>query len=334
MSSTLLRGVKSLVSFIIMVSGVWGALAIYSMGVSDSTLFLGTSLLFFVFSLGAVIGVWRAKKLLIGVYVLSFLVIIGWFFAHTPSNHRFWQKDVAVLPYAVVNQTLITVHNVRNFTYNSEFDYVPAYYTKTYDIQKLQGVDLIAVYWMGPKIAHVFLSFDFGGNDHLAISIEARKEQTEGYSTLKGFFRQYELFYVVADERDVIGLRTNYRQNPPEDVYVYKTKGKAGDATRLLLKYIEQMNALKEKPQFYNSLMTNCTTTIWFNSLVNTYSLPFSWKVLVSGYVPQYLYENGRLQTDGMTFDRLQSAAWINQKARTSGIAEDFSSKIRDKNTL
>lgn len=330
---SLLVVVRLLGSLAVILSGVWGALAIYSMGAFNPSVMWSLSLLFFILSLGAVIGIWRAKKQIFWMYILSFLAIVGWFFAHTPSNHRLWQKDVAVLPYATFNNNLVTLHNIRNFTYTSEFDYSPAYYTKTYDMNKLQGVDVIAVYWMGPKIAHIFLSFDFGDNDHLAISIEARKEQSESYSTIKGFFRQYELYYVVADERDVIGLRTNYRQNPPEDVYIYKTKRESRNATRLLQKYLEQINALSKKPQFYNSLTTNCTTTIWLNSLVNPDALPFNWKVLVSGYVPLYLYENGRLQTAGLSFDELQKSAWINDKAHKSGIMDDFSSKIRSSNT-
>ncbi len=318
-------------SFIMILSGVWGALALYSMATFDARIVIGLVALFLILSLGATVGIWRVKKQVFWIYIVSFLAIIGWFFSLSPSNHRIWQQDVAVLPYATFNNNLVALHNVRNFTYKSEFEYSPSYYTKTYDINKLQGVDLIAVYWMGPKIAHIFLSFDFGGEDHLAVSIEARKEKTESYSTIKGFFRQYELYYVVADERDVIGLRTNYRQNPPEDVYIYKTKGGEGDATRLFLKYIEQINALKEKPQFYNSMTTNCTTTIWLNSLVNSDALPLDWKILVSGYVPLYLYENGRLQTQGLSFDELQKSALINDKAHKSGIVENFSSQIRKK---
>jgi Domain of unknown function (DUF4105) len=111
------------------------------------------------------------------------------------------------------------VHDIRNFDYRTETDFTPAYYDRTFDLRKLDSEDLLAVYWMGPAIAHLFLSFGFG-EDHLAISIEARKEQGEGYSSVKGFFRQYELVYVVADERDVIRLRTNYRKDPPEQVYI------------------------------------------------------------------------------------------------------------------
>ena len=99
---------------------------------------------------------------------------------------------------------MVTVHNIRNFSYRRETDYTPAWYDKTYDLRQLEGVDLVATYWMGPAVAHIFLSFAFAGGDHLAVSIETRKERGEGYSTVRGFFRQYELYYVVADVRDVL----------------------------------------------------------------------------------------------------------------------------------
>jgi hypothetical protein len=183
---------------------------------------------------------------------------------------------------------------------------------------------------MGPAIAHVFLSFAFAGDEHLAISIETRKEKGEAYSTLKGFFRQYELYYVVADERDVVRLRTNYRHDPPEEVYIYRANGPTENGQRLFLKYMSEVNRLKAKPEFYNSLTTNCTTSIWSNSLVNHRHLSFSWKVLVSGYVPEYMYEKDRLVTGGLTFPELQNRVHVNTRAHAADTAKDFSRRIRE----
>ena len=208
-----------------------------------------------------------------------------------PSNNRDWQPEVAVLPYATIEGDRVTVHNIRNFDYRTETEFTRAYYDKTFDLQQLESVDLIAVYWMGPQVAHIFLSFGFAGQDHLAISIEARKLRNEGFSTVKGFFRQYELYYVVADERDVIRLRTNYRKDPPEEVHIYRIHGATGNGQRMFLSYMDKINALREQPEFYNSLTTNCTTNIWLQSRVNPSHLPFSWKILISGHVPEYLYE-------------------------------------------
>ena len=175
-----------------------------------------------------------------------FLLLLWRWQAIEPSNARDWQPESAVLSHASIDGERVTVHNVRNFDYRTETDFTPAYYDKTFDLRQLDSVDLVAVYWMGPAIAHVFLSFGFGG-DHLAISIEARKERGEGYSTLRGFFRQYELIYVVADERDVIRLRTNYRKDPPEAVHVYRLLGPAENLRRLFLEYMREINALAQR---------------------------------------------------------------------------------------
>jgi hypothetical protein len=178
----------------------------------------------------------------------------------------------------------------------------------------------------------VFLSFAFAGGEHLAISIEARKEKGEGYSTVNGFFRQYELYYVVADERDLIGLRTNYRADPPEQVYVYPLRGQQAAARLLFMDYIDKINALEQRPAFYNSLTTNCTTNIWTNSNVNPGRLPLSWKILASGHVPEYLFENGRLEDHGLPFEQLQQRAHVNARAQAAGIVPDFSQRIRKDN--
>jgi hypothetical protein len=195
-------------------------------------------------------------------------------------------------------------------------------------LASLDSVDMIASYWMGPAIGHIFLSFGFG-EDRLAISIEARKERGEGYSSVEGFFRRYELYYVVADERDVIRVRTNYRRDPPEDVYLYRVKGSRDNARRLFLEYVAELNRLKARAEFYNTVTTNCTSAIWLHSRVIPEHLPYSWKILASGHVPELLYENGRLDTS-LPFPDLQRRSLINPSAADADKAEDFSRRIRE----
>jgi len=320
-----------LLALLTIVVGGWGTLALAYSGPDNEIVRYSLAMGFGVASLLALIVLasrhWRWRVL--SVYGLLFMLLLLWYGTLAPSNDREWQEDVARLPYATQKENLITVHNIRNFDYRSETDYTPSYYDKTLDLNKLEGVDIISVYWMGPAIAHVFVSFAFAGDKHLAVSIETRKEKGESYSTLKGFFRQYELYYVVADERDVIRLRTNYRFNPPEDVYIYPVSGTLEDARRFFLAYIEKINALKNTPEFYNTLTTNCTTNIWMNAHVNIDRLPMSWKILASGYVPEYLYENGRLETGGLSFTQLQESVHINERAHKADTAKDFSLRIR-----
>jgi hypothetical protein len=268
---------------------------------------------------------WRGPTLCVFTGVLVLVAI--WWATIRPSNARDWQPDVSVLPYATIQGDVVRVHNVRNFEYRTETDFTPRYEDRTLDLRRLDRVDLVAAYWMGPAIAHLFLTFGFG-DDHLAISIEARKERGEGYSSLGGFFRQYELIYVVADERDVIRLRTNYRKDPPEDVYVFRVQGPIENARRVFLDYLRAINELRERPRFYNTLTTNCTNVILVHAQVNPGSVPFSWKILLSGYAPEYVHDAGRLDRS-LPFEELKARSHVNAAARAADRSPDFSQRIR-----
>jgi len=307
----------------------WGALVLFYLGpgsarvrTTEAWIYAAISLL----ALGALFVPGEREPAAI-VFVVAFaLVLLIWGEAR-PSNDRDWQPELAVLPYATIDGDLVTVHNVRNVDYRSETDFTPAYYDRTFDLQRLDRVDLVAAYWMGPAIAHLFLTFGFG-DDHLAISIEARKDRTKPYGTLRGFFRQYELVYVVADERDAIRGRTNYRNSPPEQIYLFRLMAPIENGRRIFLDYMRDINELREHPRFYNTLTTNCTTMIFTHSAVNPGHLPYSWKVLLSGYTPEYAYERGRLN-QSLPFEELKERSHINAAARAADQASDFSRRIR-----
>ncbi|HYQ38684.1 MAG TPA: DUF4105 domain-containing protein, partial [Pseudomonas sp.] len=164
---------------LILAAGGWGALALLYSGPHDETLrhALAAGIAFASLITLIALPLRRWRRTALGCYLVLLVMLGAWWHGIKPSNQRDWLTDVAVLPYASFEGDIVTVHNIRNFDYRSETDYTPAWYDKRFDLRKLQGVDLVAVYWMGPAIAHVFLSFDFGGNDHLAVSIETRKEQ-------------------------------------------------------------------------------------------------------------------------------------------------------------
>ncbi|MBB1520939.1 Lnb N-terminal periplasmic domain-containing protein [Aquipseudomonas guryensis] len=322
---------KLLLALVLLCLTAWSAAALLIAGPQDGYLSKALATGIGLLALFAVSRLWfsRGRRVTCAALLAVAAAWMFWWQSLAPSNDRPWQSDVAVLPSATIDGNLITLHNVRNFKYRSEFDYTPAYYDKQVRLDELVGVDLIATYWMGPSIAHVFLSFAFADGQHVAVSIETRKEVGESYSTLNGFFRQYELYYVVADERDVIGLRTNHRQAPPEQVYLYRLQGDLDNARRLFMAYIERINQLHERPEFYNTLTTNCTTSIWMSTQVNEQHVPFSWKLLASGYVPQFMYEQGRLFGSERPFAELQRDALINPKAQSAGDSPDFSRLIR-----
>jgi hypothetical protein len=322
---------RILLAALILAAGVWAAAALLMAGseagawrrVGAAGMSLAAAL-----SASAVVARGLRSWPLATVAVPAGLVAV-WFAALQPRDDRDWLPDVARAPWAEISGDRVTVHEVRDFVWRTEADFTPRWETRTVDVRRLEGVDLIASYWMGDAIAHVMVSFAFADAPPVAVSIETRKEVGEPYSTLLGFFRRYELVYVVADERDLIGVRTNVRDDPPEDVYVYRVAMPREAARRLFLEYLHQMNELREHPRFYNTATTNCTTVVLVNSRVNGPVSLLNWKILLSGYLPQLAYERGRLDRS-MAFAELRRRSRVNDAAVQAGLdAPDFSARIR-----
>jgi hypothetical protein len=171
------------------------------------------------------------------------------------------------------------------------------------------------------------MSWEFSDGQHLAISIETRKVEGQQYSTVAGFFRQYPIYYVAADERDVIGVRTNFRG---ENVWLYRLKAPPEAARALLLDYFKSMNGLVEKPEWYNALLDNCTTSIRRHvQHLTPEGFPLDWRLIVNGYLPELLYQRGSFYT-GMPFAELKAISNIDARAKASGLGPDFSAQIRE----
>lgn len=269
------------------------------------------------------------QMLKIGLSLVLFAVVLIWWLSIAPSDTRNWQTDVDRTAWAEISGDKVTIHNVRNFDYRTEKDYVPRWETRHYDLSQLQGVDIFLTFWGSPWIAHPILSFQFANGDHIALSVETRMEVGEEYSAVRGFFRQFELIYIVADERDVIRLRANYRADD-EQVYLYHSTARPDAARAVLLDYLKSVNALHERPQFYNALTSNCTTNIRLHTAAASDALPpWDWRLLLNGKSDRFAYQYGRLVTDGLSFDELKSRAHINEAAAAADQSPDFSKLIR-----
>ena len=312
--------------FVVIVLTAWSAGVLYyaTPGGSRTTAIIAVG--FVVVTALAFLLLPRRPRTL-AAFVVVFGLVLAWWLHWPAGTDRPWQAEVAQVPWATRSGDVVTIHNVRNFEYRTETDFVPHWETRRYDLRELDSGDLIAVYWAGKAIAHIMLSFGFGGRDYVAISIETRKERGEGYSTVAGFFKQYELVYVVGDERDLIGVRTTFRQ-PQEDVHVYRLHVPRENVRRVFLDYVRTMNAQRERPVFYNTLTTNCTTAAMMHARVNPDALPWSWRALLPGYLPEYVYEHGRLDTS-VPFPELERRSWVNPRAHLAGKAADFSQRIR-----
>ena len=319
--------VHFLAGIVVALMTAWGAGAIYYSPLPGELFRTVLAGAFVVATLLAFLLFPRRRRTLFGFIVL-FAVLVGLWLQIPASNERDWQPEVAVTPYATISGDLVTIHGVRNFDYRTESDFDERWETRTYDLRDLDSADMIAVYWTGKAIAHIMVSFGFKGKDYLAVSIETRKERGEGYSTVAGFFKQYELIYVFADERDLIRVRTTYRE-PQEDVYVYRLRTPIENIRRVFMGYVRATNEMREQPRFYNTLTTNCTTNILMHSRVNPESPPMSWKILLSGYLPDYLYQLGRIDTS-LPFAELEQISHVNKKAHAADHDPTFSQQIRE----
>jgi hypothetical protein len=276
----------------------------------------------------AVLGIWifvkgRWRKLAWSTG--AFVIVLGWWLTLRPSNERNWQPDLAVLPYADIEGNRVTVYNIRNCDYRTETEFDVQHYDKTFDLAKLQSADLYMVYWGSPLMAHTMITFNFEGGDNVCFSIETRKKQGDNYSAIKGLFRQFELTYVIADERDLVRLRTNYRQG--EEVYLYRLQGTPDRARQLFLDYLHRANSLRQRPEWYNAVTDNCTTAIRTQRAAADRA-PWDWRLLVNGLGNELLYERGRIVTN-VPLAELKERGHVNARAKAADKAEDFSRLIR-----
>ncbi len=267
----------------------------------------------------------RPRRRAAGICVGGFMLVLGWWLTLEPSNQRDWQSDVAVLPYADIAGNQVTIHNIRNCDYRTETDFDVRHYDRTFNLDDLRTVDLFLVTWGSPHIAHTMISFGFRTGDYVCFSIETRKEKGEAYSTVKGFFRQYELTYVIADERDLVRLRTNYRQG--EEVYLYPLRATPAQGRTFLLDYLARANALRERAEWYNAATANCTTAIRTQRAAADRQ-PWDWRMLINGHLDELLYERGAIATN-LPFAELKKQAWVNARARAADQDPAFSQRIR-----
>ena len=244
-----------------------------------------------------------------------------------PSNERDWAPEQAVLPTAEFRGNEVRVHNIRYCKYNSAEDVTVEHYDKTFDLDRIKSVDfLVCPLPSIPGVAHTMISFGFEDDQYLGVSVEIRKEKGESYDPIKGFLRQYEIMYVVADERDLIQLRTNQWQN---EVFLYKTRATPEAARDLFVDVMRRVNKLQVAPEFYDTLTNNCTTNIARH--VNRLSpnrIPFDYRVLMAGHSDRLAYDIGLLDTE-TSFEATRARSGVNYLSYLHRNNADFSAKIR-----
>jgi Domain of unknown function (DUF4105) len=324
---SLLRfSVTLLATLVVGFSAIWAAFALWYQAPGGQAVKMLSVFVWVGFSFTLLIALWQGRT---AVCLLAFALVFGgllfWWQRIAPSNDRIWTDDVARTATGTVEGNRVTLHNVRNFDWRSDTDYTQHWETRTYELDRLNSVDMIMSYWTVPAIAHMLISFGFDDGAHVVFSVEVRREKHESYSEIGGFFKDFELSVIAADERDVIRVRTNVRG---EDDYLYRIRMPLSAMRSLFLSYIDEANALARAPRFYNTITANCTTLVYHMMKRIVGYLPLDYRLLLPGYLPEYVY-----RVDGLdqrySLQALRTLGHITDRAKKADRSESFSADIR-----
>lgn len=304
---------------------LWGVLAVYYSNLPGQSLRAVAAAIYGAASIAILLAVRPFRRAFL-VFLGLFAIVLVWWLLIPPTNEGDWEPSVAVLPYATIEGDKITMHNIRDFDYRSDTDFTVHRYDKTFDLSKLQRADLFISYWGPTLIAHTMLSFCFESDQSVCVSIVTRKKKGQEYSAIRGFFKQYELTYVVADERDVIRVRTNYRG---ENVYLWRLTASPEVVRLVFLDYLRTINSLRDRPEWYNALTSNCTTDIRGHTYPYAGRHRWNWRILANGHLDELLYERGAV-TRSLPFAELKERCLIDKRAKAADRDPAFSVKIRE----
>jgi hypothetical protein len=301
----------------------WTSLAIYYSNLPWAEVRLWLAVAFAAFAIWVFWwSRWRHRYV---VLATLFLGVCAWWLTIPPSHDRPWRREVGVMPRAVIDGDRVRITGVRNFDYRTRNDFTVRYEEREVRLSHLTGIDFYVSYWTEGLVGHTFLSFIFDDAPPLSISIETRPEVGEGFNPIASLFKQFELIYVVGDERDLVGLRTNHRG---ETVYLYRLNASFVDARQLLLVYLDRINELADHAEFYHLLSNSCTVNIIRYANAAGRAGRFDVRHLFNGLIDSYLYHSGRIDTT-LPFDELRRRSLINEAAQAADGAPDFSERIR-----
>lgn len=320
----ILRGLlKLLTGLIVFLFIIWATLAIYYSNLPWLGMRVALALAFLAFGVWAWWRPYRVRR--IGMFAVAYLGLLVWWSTIRPSHDRNWRPDVAVMPRATLDGDQVKLSGFRNFEYRSLEDFTVRHEEREYDLAHLTSMDFYVSYWAIGPVGHTFVSFNFDNAEPLCISIETRPEEGEGFSPIASLFKQFELIYVVGDERDIVGVRTNHRN---EDVFLYRIRIQAATAREFLKVYLERINELADQPEFYHLLSNSCTINIvrYANRIGRVGRL--SLNHLLNGFVDQYLYTSGMIDTN-LPFEELRRLSHINEAAQKADGLPDFAQRIR-----
>ncbi len=316
----------ALLGLLMLVLAGWAALAMwFRLPLPDTMrLVLGGIVVFL--ALVAAVGVFTSKRrLTLGIYTVAMIGVLGWWFSLQPPSVADWSPSVARQVTGTIQGDTLTLQNVRAFEWSGDNQANEVWEDRTYDLAQLESVDFLMSHWGSPAIGHFMLSFGFEDGRHLMWSVEVRRKVGGQFSAVADFFRSNTLVIVAGEERDIAGLRSNIWEN---DVYLYRLRAQPQNIRNLLEAYVEDSNALAARPRFYNSLTSNCFTVVLKLMRAVDVKTPLDWRVLANGYLPEYAYDLGAVDTS-IPMEELRALGRINERAKADGLSENFSAAIR-----
>jgi hypothetical protein len=315
-----------LATCIIGLPAIWAGFALWYQIPGGQVVKALSVVLWSAFGLAMLIALWQGRiTVAVLAFGLAFAALLIWWTRLPATNDQVWADDVARMTTGTVEDNRVTLHNVRNFDWRTRSDHTQRWETRCYDLDRLQSVDMIMSYWKGPAIAHMLISFGFDDGSHVVFSVEIRRRRTQEFSEIGGFFKEFELSIVAADERDVIRVRTNVRG---EDVYLYQLQIPVAAMRLLFLGYVGEANSLVDSPRFYNTISVNCTTLVYHMMKRIVGHLPLDYRLLLSGYLPEYVYSVGGLNRR-YSLEELRERGRIVDRAKQSDRSPNFSVDIR-----
>lgn len=319
--------VNALVALAVLVAAAWGALAIwYRLPLPPAAAGTVAAVFALVGLVTAVSLFGPARRRRLVAFGVLFAVVAAWYGSIDPPATGDWDPSVARQTTGRIDGDILTLTDMRDFAWRSDSDFDANWTEADFDLTRIVSTDLFLSYWGGPVMAHLVLSFGFDDGRHLAWSVEVRREVDGGFSPVADTFKEHTLSILAVTERDVIGLRSNIRG---EDVQLYRLTMTPERARQVIGEYVADANALAAAPAFYNSLTSNCTTVVTRMGRAIGHPVPYDWRVLANGYLPEYLFEHGALGS-GVPLDDLRARAHIRDRAQAAGLGDGFSAAIRD----
>ena len=271
----------------------------------------------------------RLRRYTLWWLLATWLIGLVWLLSLQPSNDRDWRVEVARTPNVTVEGDQATIRNIRNFKYRTAVDFDVDYYDKTFDLGKLNTVDLVMCYWDGnTEIAHTMLSFGFDGKDFICLSVEIRRENGEDWGAVPGIYKQFEVIYILGDERDLINLRTSYRE---EDVYLYRMTIPRNEIRQYFEVVLGRVDKRSREPEFYDTLQYNCSSSLTRMAAQLWPDRPRARGIrsLFNGHADENAYSYGRI-SNALPFEELKRRSYITSVSQQHRDAPDFSQKVRE----